>query len=443
MWRDGRSIPAHAGKPPGKCRTAPRRAVYPRPRGEASEVDWNVRESKGLSPPTRGSPLPSLLELVPQRSIPAHAGKPEPAIPFTSPSEVYPRPRGEASYILLRLLGDYGLSPPTRGSHDRSRPGHRHLRSIPAHAGKPWPAGARWPSTRVYPRPRGEAAPTCRTTRRGRGLSPPTRGSHDDGGLARLAQRSIPAHAGKPPSASTGPHRAWVYPRPRGEAMAAGAAINPETGLSPPTRGSHTPKAFRVDRHGSIPAHAGKPRGRRVPHMPPRVYPRPRGEATAPTSRSVSPAGLSPPTRGSRSCRPCRGRRPGSIPAHAGKPTGTRAASTISWVYPRPRGEALAVGTRRFSRTGLSPPTRGSPSCPDNGSYWSGSIPAHAGKPSVPAAATMRSRVYPRPRGEAMPTRVISCSAAGLSPPTRGSPPGRGWPPPVRGSIPAHAGKPV
>ena len=50
------------------------------------------------------------------RSIPAHAG--EPVTPFTEAGmiEVYPRPRGGASWSASIVIRRCGLSPPTRGS---------------------------------------------------------------------------------------------------------------------------------------------------------------------------------------------------------------------------------------------------------------------------------------------------------------------------------------
>ena len=50
---------------------------------------------------------------------------------------------------------------------------------------------------------------------------------------------------------------------------------------------------------------------------------------------------------------------------------------------------------------GLSPPTRGSRMEVRTGQKGHGSIPAHAGEPSSSFAASTRYTVYPRPRGGA------------------------------------------
>ena len=83
--------------------------------------------------------------------------------------------------------------------------------------------------------------------------------------------------------------------------------------------------------------------------------------------RTLDIAGLSPPTRGSLGARhvrrPCI--REGSIPAHAGEPSlaETVPPRAARGVYPRPRGGALGPQDSQRNRRG----TR--------------SIPAHAGEP--------------------------------------------------------------
>ena len=112
------------------------------------------------------------------------------------------------------------------------------LRSIPAHAGKPYNRPPEVGIIRVYPRPRGEARPVPGDQKEERGLSPPTRGSLYGALRGKPMDRSIPAHAGKPITSSKIKSNTQVYPRPRGEAAAVEFAAFLGIGLSPPTRGS-------------------------------------------------------------------------------------------------------------------------------------------------------------------------------------------------------------
>ena len=193
-----RSIPAHAGKPRDGRVGRATGEVYPRPRGEADTEPLGHDERPGLSPPTRGSPGAEGDVRWVTRSIPAHAGKPLRRAVSDVRIPVYPRPRGEATFATSPSAFAAGLSPPTRGSRRRrrGRPGGR--RSIPAHAGKPSRRFSPTPWTRVYPRPRGEAARGCMADPARTGLSPPTRGSRGLTPGTTPARRSIPAHAGKP-----------------------------------------------------------------------------------------------------------------------------------------------------------------------------------------------------------------------------------------------------
>ena len=440
--RPSGSIPAHAGKPPRACPSARGPTVYPRPRGEAARVDPSQRSKGGLSPPTRGSqPLESPL-LGTRRSIPAHAGKPGGAARRQVTAGVYPRPRGEARRRRGDRHYAGGLSPPTRGSHGDRGPHGSPRGSIPAHAGKPASGRAPAHASGVYPRPRGEACSIARSSGSADGLSPPTRGSPVSD-LGRLGTgESIPAHAGKPCGRPRTRHCTKVYPRPRGEAAdTSGPRLSP-TGLSPPTRGSRSSGPSVLLQRGSIPAHAGKPDSVALSSRYPPVYPRPRGEAPYRVLSCECGDGLSPPTRGSLFRPRASDLRLGSIPAHAGKPAWACPHRAPSAVYPRPRGEAAFDTSRPGPSHGLSPPTRGGHLAVPPVTRSVGSIPAHAGKPYALRLTVRMIEVYPRPRGEALRLTWFRLVRMGLSPPTRGSHE-RVLPARHGGrSIPAHAGKP-
>ena len=192
-------------------------------------------------------------------------------------------------------------------------------------------------------------------------------------------------------------------------------------GLSPPTRGSREVRRLHAVGRRSIPAHTGKPRGTPSARCRPPVYPRPHGEARDVGGREDHSEGLSPPTRGSLHCPGASRTRARSIPAHTGKPPTPCAPSRPPRVYPRPHGEAGVVGPGIDSGKGLSPPTRGSRSANMSAASIARSIPAHTGKPRRPTARRRPPRVYPRPHGEARSGDDSPGQADGLSPPTRGS----------------------
>ena len=379
LW--DRSIPAHAGKPINVVHIVRTQRVYPRPRGEAISIRHLSSPLEGLSPPTRGSHRYQDHGHAAHGSIPAHAGKPVTNVGRVRSVRVYPRPRGEAAATFPIWSLFEGLSPPTRGSlaahHRRPAPD----RSIPAHAGKPLVLAAKSEFYKVYPRPRGEARTAESFANQAKGLSPPTRGSPSYPQTSSSKCGSIPAHAGKPRDWRVRVFQWEVYPRPRGEALLRSASRTPLRGLSPPTRGSRVRTGLGARNGGSIPAHAGKPVSSSRPDAPRQVYPRPRGEAPDERYLVVDHEGLSPPTRGSRTRGHCDLRRWRSIPAHAGKPEPPAVMGGGETVYPRPRGEANARASPHPLPPGLSPPTRGSPPFSFLSIYSIRSIPAHAGKP--------------------------------------------------------------
>ena len=175
------------------------------------------------------------------------------------------------------------------------------------------------------------------------GLSPPTRGNLSCRRPNRPCGRSIPAHAGEPGEYPKPPLPPKVYPRPRGGTLFGRPGVNPIPGLSPPTRGNPRGTNRLWQRRRSIPAHAGEPELRGWRPFRRSVYPRPRGGTKSRTFHVGMSRGLSPPTRGNRSCGRAVGRRPRSIPAHAGEPGIQPRRRRPAGVYPRPRGGTRLV----------------------------------------------------------------------------------------------------
>ena len=214
-------------------------------------------------------------------------------------------------------------------------------------------------------------------------------------------------------------------------------------GLSPPTRGNPEARHSVVAVERSIPAHAGEPRAVRALAAPPMVYPRPRGGTRAGGEQlAAGGKGLSPPTRGNPGVSHPALHLRGSIPAHAGEPSKACSGTGDREVYPRPRGGTGWQDILASDSEGLSPPTRGNPPGSIVCSGMGRSIPAHAGEPSGSAKSVDFGSVYPRPRGGTSPARARASSSAGLSPPTRGNLLMRVPSGRIAGSIPAHAGEP-
>ena len=337
-------------------------------------------------------------------------------------ARVYPRPHGEAVPPPGKATRGEGLSPPTRGSQHHLPRGPRSRGSIPAHTGKPPPTSIQPSATRVYPRPHGEAIRTASPKLSVAGLSPPTRGSHRQAGVDATERRSIPAHTGKPRRRTAGTPPPAVYPRPHGEACEIACVVLAFAGLSPPTRGSRSRQARARPRLGSIPAHTGKPACAHSSSSIWAVYPRPHGEALLDWRPLLTFPGLSPPTRGSLLAVVHHLAPERSIPAHTGKPRSGSSRAPPTPVYPRPHGEAHAESRNDSTGKGLSPPTRGSRAAAVEARDGVGSIPAHTGKPARRGRPTRGAEVYPRPHGEAVPPPGEATRGEGLSPPTRGSP---------------------
>ena len=170
------------------------------------------------------------------------------------------------------------------------------------------------------------------------------------------------------------------------------------------------------------------------------VYPRSRGELSQKASSRVFALGLSPLTRGTRQAARVATKTEGSIPAHAGNSGCFRVVIDMGAVYPRSRGE-LSFCVSAFSLAiGLSPLTRGTPHLFPIDTFRLRSIPAHAGNSCLQVPLFPKRRVYPRSRGELLALARCRRDQLGLSPLTRGTRSFRCQPQNSPRSIPAHAG---
>ena len=190
---------------------------------------------------------------------------------------------------------------------------------------------------------------------------------------------------------------------------------------SPRVRGSPLYLLVVVCLTGSIPAGAGKPSAHRRARGPAGVHPRGCGEAEHAIRRLREHAGPSPRVRGSRAPTGPASRRPGSIPAGAGKPCDKGGFCLVVGVHPRGCGEARPALLLPPDPWGPSPRVRGSLEIGSPRSAMSGSIPAGAGKPRRRSNRVPPTGVHPRGCGEAHRARCAGCQSRGPSPRVRGS----------------------
>ena len=348
------SIPAWAGKPPGRsCRNRAAR-VYPRVGGETALTPLPPPSGTGLSPRGRGNPLMQRGFRQVRRSIPAWAGKPPSWRSCRARRRVYPRVGGETRKAPSCSHSRNGLSPRGRGNPSTSGLCRRWSGSIPAWAGKPSGASAWDRARRVYPRVGGETSTTFACPPSKAGLSPRGRGNHDQPRKLVRLRRSIPAWAGKPKATHAGNVNNRVYPRVGGETSGGRDASCLRYGLSPRGRGNPSWLRCAVPLARSIPAWAGKPGGPRRPLPPSRVYPRVGGETPSGISSPQGVAGLSPRGRGNLD----HGQHQSvglATPRGRGNPRPSREARRCLWSIPAWAGKPQYSARSTNAQQGLSP----------------------------------------------------------------------------------------
>ena len=130
--------------------------VYPRWRGELTNDAPKPRLLHGLSPLARGTLSPMREARAISRFIPAGAGNSDQSGLYRLARTVYPRWRGELSNLRSVCKSAAGLSPLARGTRGGIQFRCGIVRFIPAGAGNsPVRAGSN-PAQTVYPRWRGE-----------------------------------------------------------------------------------------------------------------------------------------------------------------------------------------------------------------------------------------------------------------------------------------------
>ena len=254
------SIPACAGEPSSSSSRMIGARVYPRVCGGTVNLLSIWARTPGLSPRVRGNRRFDSANDGVLGSIPACAGEPVNNVALFRDAGVYPRVCGGTNKRMAGHALCAGLSPRVRGNRLVGEAASRRDGSIPACAGEPGPAGRRTPTARVYPRVCGGTLVGAFTPENSTGLSPRVRGNLQEIANPRLAEGSIPACAGEPPSPSSAGDRSGVYPRVCGGTWSSVMPAAASRGLSPRVRGNQA-KGLPAGRGiGSIPACAGEPR---------------------------------------------------------------------------------------------------------------------------------------------------------------------------------------
>ena len=153
-------------------------------------------------------------------------------------------------------------------------------------------------------------------------------------------------------------------------------------------------------------------------------------------------SGLSPRVWGNRDRGQAAGRHGGSIPACAGEPDRSVAASLVDRVYPRVCGGTGQAAMQAFTDDGLSPRVRGNLTFRSYAAAGPRSIPTCAGEPGSGVDHMKSYWVYPHVCGGTGRAGIEQGNAFGLSPRVRGNHFGILLQPVHCGSIPTCAGEP-
>ena len=309
-----------------------------------------------------------------------------------------------------------------RGKHQRGR-SLRHARGlIPACAGETTCSHARNLTPKAHPRVCGEnvSAPSLLSVHLG--SSPRLRGKHR---LLRRRDRPlrlIPARAGKTDHGDIQGCRYGAHPRACGENISSGVLMVVISGSSPRVRGKRRRARSTACRARLIPARAGKTRSWTAWWRARSAHPRACGENSAASLALMSACGSSPRVRGN-SCRRIRRRSSaGSSPRVRGKHRRRPPRSAVGAAHPRACGENADLVTPTGREKGSSPRVWGKRLRARHADPLRGLIPARAGKTCSWGPWTPAVRAHPRACGENAVGGGVFGGRWGSSPRVRGKP---------------------
>ena len=226
---------------------------------------------------------------------------------------------GENQTGVLNAAKQAGSSPHVRGKPGLDEGRREGAGLIPARAGKTEMSLMEPKGDTAHPRACGENRIMGIPRTRVAGSSPRVRGKPPDPRRPSGRRGLIPARAGKTSTRPPPRGASWAHPRACGENLTGMMTHWPDSGSSPRVRGKPYAQRLRGLALGLIPACAGKtPRAAPMFANAP-AHPRVCGENLTPVIEALVPVGSSPRVRGKRSRTGQSSRRPGLIPARAGK----------------------------------------------------------------------------------------------------------------------------
>ncbi len=241
------------------------------------------------------------------------------------------------------------------------------------------PRSRRRRTSPVHPHARGERCVASNSEPRLIGSSPRTWGTPLAAYPATTYTRFIPTHVGNADFVRKQLWQVAVHPHARGERRSPLTRRRRTRGSSPRTWGTRILCENNCGKWRFIPTHVGNAHGRaRTGRLRP-VHPHARGERGFSDATVPANSGSSPRTWGTRSPRPVHARHLRFIPTHVGNAAARIFSCVGSTVHPHARGERRNYSYWQRKETGSSPRTWGTPGCDPSVVSYTRFIPTHVG----------------------------------------------------------------